>query len=215
MLKREMFTRTALSAALRNNVDCITYVLSFISALLFLTCGFISMGGSIGSWSYTQTLSVFSAVGAYASSGGGNAAVAVFLVLFIIIMFVVLISCALLFAVRILTELDVISDVLEVKFASLPISPARVVALINVIISFAAMIMGGVCSLSFSGAYTPMVASFVFSALSVLSNVIIPLVFGKSRRYSVHRVHSAEQPREEYSEHHGWNGTENFDDKDE
>lgn len=208
MFKREMFKSASLSAALRNNGDYITYVLSFISALLFLTNGFVRCNAGLGRWSVSSVLSVFSAVGEY---GGG---IGVFLVMFIIIDFILLIACALFTAVRVLTETEVFTDLLEVKLASLPLSPAKITALTNLLITFVTMIMGGVCAAKAGdGYYTPMFLPFIFAALSTAATFLIQLFCGKSMRYSVHREKTTAAPREEYSEHHGWNGTEDFKDE--
>lgn len=207
MFRREMFKSINLSATLRNNGDYITYVLSFISALLFLTNGFVCVGATISGWHISNVLSVFSAVGVY---GGG---IGVFLVIFIVIDFILLIACALFAAVRFLTEIEVFTDLLEVKFASLPLSPAKIIALTNLLITFVSMIMGGVCAASEGdGFYTPMFLPFIFAALSTSATFLIELFCGKSKRYSVHREATPAEPREEYTEHHGWNGTEESDD---
>lgn len=208
MFKREMFKSINFSAALRNNGDYITYVLSFVSALTFLVNGFIRLDANMSGWHISTVLSLFSAVGEY---GGG---IGVFLVLFIIVAFLLLIACVLFTAVRILTEVEIFTDLLEVKFASLPLSPAKIIALSNLLITFVTMIMGGVCAANAgSGAYTPVFISFIFAALSTASTFLIELFCGKNRRYSVHRENTPAAPREEYTEHHGWNGTEEFGDE--
>lgn len=208
MFRREMFKSVNLSATFRNNGDYITYVLSFISALLFLTVGFVRADAWLDGWRITSVISVFAAVGEY---GGG---VSVFLVLFTIIDITLIVACVLFTAVRILTEVEVFTDLLEVKFASLPLSPAKITALTNLLITFVCMIMGGVCAAnSGEGFYTPMFLPFIFAALSTASAFLIELFCGKNRRYSVHREKTVAAPREEYSEHHGWNGTEDFGDE--
>lgn len=215
MLNRDMFTRAKIESAFRDNVDYITLILSFISAVLFLSCGFLAYSYAYsGGISVNMSMSVFAAVGYYSSRAAG---VSAFLVIFIIIDFILLIASVGFIAVRVLTEVEVFSDKLEVKLASLPLSPAKIISLVGVAITFISMIMGGVCAAGTdlgSGYYTAIFVPFIFSALSALSAFIIPLIVGKNRRYEEHREPLNSPPREEYKEPYGWNGTENFNDKD-
>lgn len=212
MFSRDMFTRPKIESALRNNVDYISLVLSLVSAILFLCGDFLAHSAYSDGISIYISMSIFSAVGHYSSSAAG---VSVFLVIFIVIDFALLIASAGFIAVRVLTEVEVFSDKLEVKLASLKMSPAKIISLAGVIISFVSMIMGGVYASNSSlagGYYTTMFAPFIFFALSALSAFVIPLIVGKSRRYEFHREASAPSSHDEYKDHHGWNGTENFND---
>lgn len=212
MLSRDMFTRAKIESALRNNVDYITLILSFISSVLFLNCNFLAHVGSINWVRIYMSYSVFAAVGYFSSQA---AAISVFLVLFIVIDFALLIASLGFLLVRVLTELEVFSDKLEVKLATLPLSPAKIISLTGVFITFVSMIMGCVCAASGmagNGYYTVMFVPFIFFALSALSAFIIPFIVGKSYRYSAHRDVKAQPAHEEYTEQHGWGGTDNFND---
>lgn len=214
MFNREMFRKKTVISALRNNVDYITLILSLISAILFLAGSFIVASVTSGGFTVTTTVSVFAAVGYCADNGAVG--VSVFLVIFIIIDFVLLFSCLFFIAVRFLTEIDVFSDKLEVRLAAMTLSPAKLIAISGTVISLITMIMGGVCAANFyRGSYTGMVAAFVVSAVSLLLTFGIPFFVGKSKRYAAHSEKKVEPAREEYTENHGWNGTENFNNEDE
>lgn len=208
MFKRDMFKNMNIKSALRNNVDYITFILSFISAVCFLSCGFLKAGVTSNGWTVISVLSIFSAVENYGSGDGAGIAMSVFLVMFIIVAFLLLIACVLFSILRALTEAEVFNDVLEVKLAAMTLSPAKIIALANVLITLVTMIMGCVCASSISGCYTPMFIPFIFAVLSLLSNFGIEFVCGKSNKFTDSKPRSSFAAREEYTENHGWNGTD-------
>lgn len=210
MFKRDMFKNLNVKSALRNNVDYITFALSFISAVCFLSCGFLKTSTSANGWTIITVLSIFGAVSNYGTSGGAGIAMSVFLVIFISVAFIIILACVLLAIVRALTEAEVFNDMLEVKFATLPLSPAKIIALTNVLITFVAMIMGCVCASDKAGCFTPTFISFIFAVLSAASNFVIEFICGKNNRYSPYRKKLTDPDREGYTENHGWNGTDDF-----